>query len=346
MMAAFLAWWFEQLADLLPAWLRGSSPATADALIVAPEGPLDHIEALSITLRRNGREEPVGRFAFAADALPTLPLPPGRPVGLRLDRAAVLEKTLSLPLAAQAELDQVLGFEMDRETPFSPEDLYWHRRIEHVDHRNGRVHVRLLLLPRASLAQLTTVLTHAGIAPRWAEIVGGDGPLPYLPLNRDEDRPGVRSRRLLPLAAVTCALLAVAAILAPFIRQAFEVAGLDRQIAAARSTATQAERLRHDIDQLSGSADLIAREQRKAGRPLAILSAVTRALPDDTYLTEFELRHGKLTLSGRSAGAARLVGALARDSEVRNPTFAAPVTRLEAVGAEVFTITADVGPAP
>ena len=82
----------------------------------------------------------------------------------------------------------------------------------------------------------------------------------------------------------------------------------------------------------------------KVGRPLVVLAATTSILPDDTYLTEMELRQRKLTLSGRSAGAARLIGALAGDAEFRNPGFSAPVTRLEALRAELFTINAEVTP--
>ena len=84
--------------------------------------------------------------------------------------------------------------------------------------------------------------------------------------------------------------------------------------------------------------------QRVSGRPLVVLAAATRTLPDDTYLTEMELRQRKVTLSGRSAAAARLIGALAEDGEFKNPAFAAPVTRLEALRAELFTINAEVGP--
>jgi hypothetical protein len=36
--------------------------------------------------------------------------------------------------------------------------------------------------------------------------------------------------------------------------------------------------------------------------------------------------------------------ALAADSTFRNPAFAAPVTRLEALRSEIFTINAEVGP--
>jgi general secretion pathway protein L len=95
---------------------------------------------------------------------------------------------------------------------------------------------------------------------------------------------------------------------------------------------------------LSGSAGFIESEREKAGRPLTILAAATRVLPDDTYLTEMELKQRKLTLSGRSAGAARLIGALAADGEFRNPGFSAPVTRLEALRAELFTINTEIAP--
>ena len=76
---------------------------------------------------------------------------------------------------------------------------------------------------------------------------------------------------------------------------------------------------------------------------MVVLAAATRILPDDTYLIEIELRQRKVTLSARSADAARLIGALASDPEFRNPGFSAPVTRLEALRAELFTINAEVG---
>src|SRR6202023_4250511 len=91
-------------------------------------------------------------------------------------------------------------------------------------------------------------------------------------------------------------------------------------------------------DRLSGNAGFIESERDKAGRPLGVLAATTRILPDDTYLTEMELRQRKLTLSGRSAGAARLIGALAADGEFKNPGFSAPVTRLEGPPARAFPL--------
>jgi general secretion pathway protein L len=145
-------------------------------------------------------------------------------------------------------------------------------------------------------------------------------------------------------AAACCAALGLAAVVIPFIHQEIALTSLEQEIAVGRTAAAEADSLRREIDRLSGSADFVEHERDKVGRPLAILAAATRILPDDTYLTEMELRQRKVTLTGRSAGAARLIGPLAADETFRNPGFAAPVTRLEALHVELFTINAEVRP--
>lgn len=347
MIGAFFAWWVGQLAELLPAWLRRPAAMCADALLVAPLGPLDRAGTVAVLLRRGGREAQLGQFALGSSQLDALPRSPRRPIVLRLGRAELLEKALSLPLAAHGDLDQVLAFEMDRETPFTVDEVYWAHRVEAIDRQQGRLLVRLLLVPKASVAALLRALAQAGIAPRWAEIADAPAEYPLLPLDGDRLRPQQRSRWLVRAAAAGCAVLAAGAIATPFARQAVQLTALDREVRAGRAIAAEAETLRREIDRLSRSADLIRSAREKTGRPLEVLAAATRLLPDDAYLTEFELRQRKVTLGGRSsAGAARLIGAFAADGKFRNPSFSAPVTRVEALRAEVFTIGAEVGPAP
>ncbi len=293
MLREFLSWWVGQLADLVPERWRRFGSSSGDALVIAPVGPLaGGVEAVTVSLRRNGRETPLGEFGFAAAGLADLPRSGGRPAVLRL--AAV----------------------------------------------------RLLLVPRASLDALLAALGKVGVLPKRAEI--GDGPDRgcYLPLGADGG--GLHDpmhRRLLRWpAAALCAGLAVAVVGLPFVRQASALAELDQEIAGGRSAAGEAEKLRQEIDRLTGTADLIESERDKAGRPILTIAALTRLLPDDTYLTELQLQQHKVTISGRSAGASRLIGALAAGNQLRNPAFAAPVTRIEAAKAELFTIIAEVGP--
>jgi len=330
---------------MLPQGLRRTALTAVDAMVIKPIGPLGGgIDAVAVGLRRNGRETPLGRFGLGAADLAELPRATGRTTVLQLSEQDVLGKTVTLPLAAERELGQVLAFEMDRETPFKAEELYWNHRIEETDRQNGRLSVRLVLVPKANLATLLTGLGEVGIRPRRAEIADGRDAGAYLPLEGDGGHADQPSSRLLWPAAMCCAALGLAAVVIPFVRQEIALASIDREIAVGRTAAAEAEGLRQEIDRLAGSADFIESERDKAGRPLVVLAAATRVLPDDTYLTEMELRQRKVTLTGRSAAAARLIGPLAADGTFRNPGFAAPVTRLEALHTELFTINAEVGP--
>src|ERR1051325_2271629 len=183
MFREFFRWWFGQLSELLPERWRGATSGGGDALLISPTGPhcdgteavvvslrrngretplgrfrappsaprgdarlisppgphCGGTEAVVVSLRRNGRETPLGRFGLAASALGDIPRPSGKPAVLRVGESDVLGKTLSLPLAAERQLEQVLAFEMDRETPFKPDELFWTHRIDRRDRQTGQI---------------------------------------------------------------------------------------------------------------------------------------------------------------------------------------------------------------
>src|SRR5438105_1884570 len=326
MLRDFLTWWIGQLADSIPEGWRRFSPS-GDALVIAPVGPLANgVETVAASLRRNGKETPLGRFGTSGGGLAGLPRPNGKPAVLQLGEADVLRKTVTLPLAAERHLDQVLAFEMERETPFRADEIFWNHSVAERDRQRGQLSVRLLLIPRENLSALLGALSHAGILPKRAEIGRDQGC--YLPLDADggrlHDSSGARFLRW-PAVAL-CGGLAAAAIAMPFVTQSFALAQLDQKIAAGREAAAEAENLRREIEHLSGTADLIESERDKAGRPLATLAALTSLLPDDTFLTELQLQQQKVIVSGRSASASRLIGALATGNHLRNPACAAKVS--------------------
>lgn len=338
----FFAWWLGQIADLVRRSALGGATRTPDALVINPIGePAEH--EVDIWLRRNGSETLITGGALGPTMFSQIPQSSRLPAVLRLREGDVLQKQLTLPLAAQADLDQVLTFEMDRETPFTADEVYWNHYVEAVDRSRGTMSIRLALLPKGHLTELLAALQQAGITPRWVEVGPAGDKLPKLLLDGGHGPHG--GSRLLWPAAACCLFLAIGAAITPFVVQAFRLSALDREIEAVRPAAAQAGELRREIDGLAREAGLFRTELDKAGRPLETLAAVTRLLPDDTYLTEVELRQRKVTVSGRSAGAARLISALAADGRFRNPTFAAPVTRLEAAKAEVFSIVTEVEPA-
>jgi general secretion pathway protein L len=117
---------------------------------------------------------------------------------------------------------------------------------------------------------------------------------------------------------------------------------------------SQVEALRRRITGAGSGGDAISTETRRLGDALEALAAVTEILPDDSYLTEFTMRERKMTLSGLSASAPRLISLLSADPRIRNPAFTAPVTRQEPVRIgqanqetaqrDVFSIRAELAP--
>jgi general secretion pathway protein L len=340
-----LRWWVSRLAELVPESLRRLGGSVDDALIITPiASTAGDIGSVAVSRRRGNRESQLGRFALDPNAMAAVPRDRSEPVALRLGPRDVLTKTVSLPLAAERDLGQVLGFEMDRETPFTADELFWNYRVEARDRYRGVLSARLVLIPRVRLASLLAALHAAGLFPRRAEIALAGADRCEVPLDDGVTRHSPSSRWLVKTMVGACALLAVAAVALPFVQQQLALDALDTEIATHQAAVAETTELNRELARLSGSLDAVAKQRAEAGRPLTVLAAATRVLPDDTYLTELTLRQRQITLTGRSPAAARLIGTLAADRGFRNPAFAAPVTRIEALRTEVFTITAEVLP--
>jgi general secretion pathway protein L len=85
---------------------------------------------------------------------------------LRLPAHMLLEREVALPLAAERDLDRVLGYEMDRFTPFSAADVHWARGAVRRDRTKGQIRFRLSMVPKQAIASTLEALRMAGRPPR------------------------------------------------------------------------------------------------------------------------------------------------------------------------------------
>src|SRR5690606_19022067 len=129
------------------------------------------VEDAQVLLRADGDELQVQR-AFGAELRELARLPLAEPDALApalaaalgdeqaelprvllLPPAYVLRRVLTLPAAALDNLRTVLGFELDRQTPFKPEQVVFDSRV--LPHEAGAklVPVELALVPRERLQQ-------------------------------------------------------------------------------------------------------------------------------------------------------------------------------------------------
>ena len=346
----FLAWWYQQLRDIVPRHWVSLGAARPNGLQVEVESlGVGRPPAVSLTLYRKGRARSLGYFvldeAGTRAARGTLSRC-GRvePVALQLPPTALLDREAVLPLAAERDPGRVLHYEMDRLTPFAADEVFWNWAIERRDRALGRLQVAVWLVPKATLLPLLEALGRIGVAPTALHGRFPARPDRTIGLGRPPSRNERWRRWALGAGWIVCCGLAFAAIALPFLRQSFALNQVEVQIAALRPKVAEVEDLRRRLAAAQAGGDVLAAEQTRLGNALQAIAALTDLLPDDTYLTELVVHERKLTLNGQSTAAPKLIAGLSGDPTIRNPAFIAPVTRAENGHADIFSIRAELAP--
>ena len=300
-----------------------------DALIIAIDehGP-DAQPTGRLLLRRNGVETNLPALALDRPA----PAFPHLPTGLRLPPGAVLCREVMLPLAAARDLQSTIGFEMDRLTPFTAEEVYWGVSGVTPDRARGNLRLQLAIVLRTQIDALNAALARCNLIPVFIE--AGTGQIDFAPARR---------RPMQKLGTAFCALLALACLATPFLRQQIALDAAARAIATYAPAAHTALVLRQQLATAAQGRAAIA-EARRAGDALPVLATLTDALPDGTWLGDLTLKSGDLTFDGQSTDAAKLIGLLSAVPGLRAPSFTAPVTRTVDGNADLFSLHATVAP--
>jgi general secretion pathway protein L len=338
MIAEFLTWWVGQLKGLIPADLAAGS--RGDACIAELSDRSDSLEIV-LWWRAQGKETRIGVFSLAADGIAGLlsALPVKRPrMLLRVSADLLLERQVVLPAATERDWPNVLRYEMDRLTPFSADQLFWKGRIERRDSQRGTLTLWLSVIRKAALLPYITALAAIGLAPAAIETIGAGKPV----IDLQSDRPVAWRRDPVRWLLCGCAALAVIAIILPFIGQSYRQAQVAQDIRALQPDVTQAEALLRHRSADAATANVFSMARQQVGDPLAVLAAVTNALPDDSFLTQLTLNHLQLNIAGQSTAAAPLLAALSAYPTITDVTFSAPVTRDSESHKDLFAIQAAV----
>ncbi len=342
MLNEVFSWWAQQMLELVPAGWRQSEAGPANAVVV-----VWHDGGGEVLTRRNHRDATVGRFTFdeagwrAGRALLNAKRAPV--TVLRLPAGFVLEREVTLPLAAEQGLDRVVRYEMDRFTPFAADEVFWSCAVRRRDRAQGKLTAAIALVPRARLQPMIDALAQLPLVANIVEAAGPDGALRHIMLGEPDLRRKQWRNRGLAAAALCCAALAVVAAGLPFWLQGQARDAVEERIAALKPRVKEADTLRQQLNATVAGSDAITSERARLGDTLQTVAALTSILGDDTHLIGLVVRQREVTLEGQSAAAAKLITSLSSDPTIRNASFSAPVMRSE-TGADLFSIKAEVAP--
>lgn len=329
--ARFLAWWGRELATLLPAAWRDRFGT--DRLIVDfGDGEARFTRLLGGKALALGQlPAEAGRGEAARRLLAGIPLA-DTPVLLRLGGGQALAKTVTLPLAAEENLQEVLGFEMERLMPFRAEQVRFAHAIAERRPAEKSLRIDLVVVPRDGLMSARDLLLEWGLPVDRVQAAPPAAPLDLAPpeWRRRSSPAGRRVRQL----AVVAAVLALLAVVSPLARHSLSLAAANARIGELRPTVDAVLRLQAEVDNWASGAQRVARLKREAPSATRLLDEFTRLLPDDTWVSQFNLVDRTIELQGTTASAAALVGLIEASPAVakvrfRTPITSDPVTRLE-----------------
>jgi general secretion pathway protein L len=295
-----------------------------------------------------------GRAALASLALsPHGSRASGAPrVAVALPARQVLRKQLVLPMAVEENLRRTLAYDLDRHTPFRPDQVYFDATVIGRDPVKKTIQVDWV-------AALKTVVDGAR---RHAEDWGASvvavvpGPAISAPSRLNLLPEEARPRRVLwrqwqvwaPTALV--ASIALAVVLVPLLQKRGYAIALLNQTEEARVQAEAADRIRREFERLQGDFNYVLVRKYAYPGTVQIIDEVTRVLPDDTWLTQFEVKttlKGKesqheLFLRGESANGSKLISLLEDSKLVEQAALRSPTTKLQPGPGEVFDLGAQL----
>jgi general secretion pathway protein L len=363
-LARFWRWWTSELASLLPA----ASRAIIERRFARPVIELADGEAvfwrsefadgatrlkISETVGLTGDPSAVlasGRAAvarLAANGSGGISAPR---VTVALNARQILRKELVLPAAVEENLAQTLAYDLDRHTPFRPEQLYFDAAIISRDTVRKTLRVDWAASLKTVVDAAVKRIEEWGAVP--VAVIPGPPTGKATRLNLLPD--GARPRPVLwrrwqvwvPLGALT--VLALAAVIVPLAQKREYAIALIAQNAAAAEQAQAADKLRQQLEGMQSEYNYVLAKKYTFPSAVHVLDEVTRVLPDDTWLTQFELKTSgraketqrDLYLRGESANAGKLIALLEDSKLVEQAAPRSPTTKIQGSTGEIFDLSA------
>jgi general secretion pathway protein L len=345
-LSRFLTWWGRELARLLPARARALLAERRDEVLLGLDGDALWLERRGRRMLARQRLERAGDGTDLRGAIAAATRDDEQPprVLLALPALRVLRRPLSLPAAAEPNLRQVLAFEMDRQTPFRADQVYYDCRVTGRDEATRTLAVELAAVPRAALDPDLAALAELGVALDGVDVGGVDGRAEgfnLLPAERRAVRRNVWLRVNLALGAAVLVLLGVVMAQSVANREK-ALQSLREETTARRDAAREVAALRNELKTAVEGANFLAERRRARPAISDLMLDATERLGNDTWLQRLSLNGDQLQLQGQSREAAGLITILQQSPMMEAPALQGAITPDARSGKEQFLIQAKV----
>lgn len=356
--AGFCRWWFGELRAMAPTWVRDFlHPARAQlALAMQPDQQI-------LYSWENGAWRELARWPRSGAAVQGPPPEATsaldgreRDVLVILCRADLLCRKAEIPAALAENLREAIGFDLDRYTPYKPDQVYFDSVVCERDELRQRLTIDIGVVPRDRADRILDQVQGMGLRPvgLLPELPGeATAALDFLPTAR---RPRGNSAGSwaygLPLVAI--GLLALATILFPIWQKRATVRALEPLVKEAQVRAEAAESLHRQLIAQQDEHNFLLAKKRAQPMAIDVLDEATRILPDDTWVHMLELKSdpknpGKnfdLQVRGETGISGKLIAVFEESRLFAQTAYKSPVTKGQPGAGDLFHVGAEVKKRP
>lgn len=345
----FFRWWGRELVFFVPEKLRLALGKEKGYVYLQVSG-----ETFRFSREVDGHKKIIAELAFNDQGLEQFhklldrnaELKNARLI-LRLNSEQALKKLLYLPVAVKENLQQVIEFEMDKNTPFKSEQVYFAIKPLGKE-ENEQIKVLLVVTPREVLDAINLQLNSAEIYP---DIIDYEGAINNFSedfqiynLLPEWERP-VKNRieqTVTWLLSIVLFLLIISVLVFPAWNEGQIVDSLKGQIKQLEKETRFVQSQQLEIDQIFDETEQINKFKKSRPALLELIDTLSALIKEDTWLTHFKLKKGRLQLQGQSPTAEVLIGVLEASPLFNNARFVSPLTQDKKTGLERFQISVDV----
>lgn len=366
MLQRFLTWWGGELLGFLPSGLRERLRSREDCIALVPQADggwlLVHgFDGHYDVLRRCPPGVEAAELSAIIASVRSGDDAKLRPLIVLLESSEALLQEFDLPLAAEENLREVLGYEMDSHTPFSVEQVEFDYCILKRDSHAGKLRVRMGVVPKPRIEQLLAGLADAGADPQRIDVLYRGEPDPSGEAARDEapiggryqlnllpaeQRPAVdlqayRTNAVLALLVVT---MLVAVMLQSVAIREQRSDNIEQQREQMQLQARQVSQLRGQLDDAIVGANFLVEKKHRRRMVVEVLNELSSRLTDATYVERLTIRDGAIELHGQSDSPSQVIGLLSESAVFSGPSLEGAVQRDPRTGKDRFRLEAEITP--
>jgi general secretion pathway protein L len=337
---SFWSWWRAELIALLPENIR-------EVIAQGKQRAFVELDGADVVVRQGtpGQTREVVRRPLDSpdDPIAGLPQNVWQTIVL-MPSDKVLARSLSLPLAAEENLREVLAFEMDRHTPFSATQVYYDFTVTKRASGQQEFSLDLVYSPRNVVDQLLDNVARHGVRPDVVTSRGSEGelrPVNLLPANKRQNKRKAARRQNIVLAALAM-LLFITAVALPLVQKEQVVRALEAELQNAVAEAKESTQLRQDVETLAEGSRLLMEKKQSNILIIQVIDEVSRILPDHTWLNRLDIAGDEIQVQGQSSSAAALIALIESSPMLHNARFRSPVIQVPRTNEERFHLSANI----